>query len=183
VAAGAGMEERVAALMLVNDELKHRLDAQADSAKGIETKAVILIGFAATAIQFLVSHNHRPVWAAFASAAYGIAFATGLWAIRLRHFKAVPEPAFLGAKYEAALAANNVAIREYLLVSLVGTRVDTFAKNDAKIVTKARSWWLSLFALAAGVVLSVVALTGVKSHAGQPAHPPAGRAVHSHAHS
>jgi hypothetical protein len=136
MADGAGMEERVAALVLVNDELKYRLDAQADSAKGIETKAVILVGFAATAVQFVISHNHKPVWAVLAAAAYAIAFGAGLWAIRLRHFKAVPEPAFLGAKYEAALDANTVAIREYLLVSLIGTRIDTFAKNDAKVVTK-----------------------------------------------
>jgi hypothetical protein len=84
MADGAGMEERVAALVLVNDELKYRLDAQADSAKGIETKAVILVGFAATAVQFVISHNHKPVWAALASAAYATAFGAGLWAIRLR---------------------------------------------------------------------------------------------------
>jgi hypothetical protein len=74
MADGAGMEERVAALVLVNDELKYRLDAQADSAKGIETKAVILVGFAATAVQFVISHNHKPVWAVLAAAAYAIAF-------------------------------------------------------------------------------------------------------------
>ena len=153
-----------------------------DSAKGIETKAAILVGFAATAVQFVVSHNNRPVWAALAATAYGVAFATGLWAIRLRHFKAVPEPAFLGAKYEAALAANTLAVREYLLVSLVGTRVDTFAKNDDKIVAKARSWWSSLFALTAGVVLSVVALSGVKIHAERPRQPPTGPTVHGHVH-
>jgi len=50
-----------ATLELLNSELASRLTRQADSLAKIDTKAVFLIGFAATAAQFLATHKHQPV--------------------------------------------------------------------------------------------------------------------------
>jgi hypothetical protein len=50
-------------LELLNDEVASRLTRQSESLAEIGTKAVFLIGFAATAARFLATHKHHDVLA------------------------------------------------------------------------------------------------------------------------
>ncbi|UXX98116.1 hypothetical protein N7U49_48370 (plasmid) [Streptomyces sp. AD2-2] len=83
----AELEAQKDTLELLNNEVAARLTRQSDSLAKIDTKAVFLIGFAATAAQFLATHKHHDVLAYCAFAAYAITLLTGVHTMRVAEHK------------------------------------------------------------------------------------------------
>jgi hypothetical protein len=54
------LQDQKQTLDLINSELAARLARQAESGAKVDTKAIFLVGFAATAVQFLASRSFEP---------------------------------------------------------------------------------------------------------------------------
>ncbi len=65
-------------LELINSELAARLARQAESGAKVDTKAIFLVGFAATAAQSPASRNFEPFTGAAAFTAYAVAIGYGI---------------------------------------------------------------------------------------------------------
>lgn len=143
-------EDRKDTLELINSELAARMARQSDSMSKIDTKAVFLVGFVATAAQFLASHDHQPVIAALAFVAYAVAFVFGVLIFHLADFEDVVP--------RTVLDENARSPKSQALMQLAATRVGMFEKNKEQHDRKAERWTVSLSALAVGFVLSTVAL-------------------------
>jgi hypothetical protein len=86
-------------LKLILEELDAKVTRQIDSTKGIDAKAGILAGFAATAATFLAGRDVQPVLATAAHAAYGVAFVFALTALAVTAYKDVPDARVLVNEY------------------------------------------------------------------------------------
>jgi len=146
------LEERAPTLELINAEITASIARQASSGRNLDTKAVLLIGYAGAAASFLATRHAQPVLAAFAYAAFAAAFAAGIWAAAVREYQDVPEPRRLFTEYLARSRAEALA-------ALAASRVGAFESNTRKQARKARGWWLSLGCLAVGMTLMLFALT------------------------
>ncbi len=69
------LEDQEQTLELINSELAARLARQSESGAKVDTKAIFLVGFAATAAQFLASRSFEPFTGAAAFMAYAVAWA------------------------------------------------------------------------------------------------------------
>ncbi|WP_406452712.1 hypothetical protein OH768_11550 [Streptomyces sp. NBC_01622] len=139
-----------ATLELLNSELASRLTRQSDSLAKIDTKAIFLIGFAATAAQFLATHKHQPVLTYVAFAAYALALAAGMQTFRVadhRDLEARP-----------LLDAHAGLLKGQALAALAAARVVIFERNQERERQKAKLWGISLWSLVVGLVLSTAAL-------------------------
>src|SRR5260370_17645936 len=63
-------EPQAETLDLINSEISASLARQSDSGKNIDTKAVVLVGYAVAAAAFLATRHAQPVLAALAYIAY-----------------------------------------------------------------------------------------------------------------
>ncbi|MBT2511336.1 hypothetical protein J7I98_37085 [Streptomyces sp. ISL-98] len=146
----AELEAQEPTLELLNNEAASRLTRQSDSLAKIDTKAVFLIGFAATAAQFLATHKHHDVLAYCAFAAYAVSLLAGVQAFRVAEYKDLePRP----------LVVNYVRLPKGLaLIRLAASRASLFEENQRRQQKKARYWLVSLWSLIVGLVLSTVAL-------------------------
>jgi multidrug transporter EmrE-like cation transporter len=144
------MEERAPTLELINVEITASIARQATSGRNLDTKAVLLIGYAGAAASFLATRHAKPVLAAFAYAAYAAAAAAGIWVAAVRVYQDVPEPRRLFTEYLARSRAETLA-------ALAASRVDAFESNTRKQARKATAWWISLGCLAAGMILMILA--------------------------
>jgi hypothetical protein len=106
-------------LDLINTELTGRLARQTESGSKIDTKAIFLAGFAATATQFLATRHPQPLLATLAFAAYGVAIVSGTLTQALTKYGDVPRPRILLTQY-------GLATKEKTLVDLAVERVNTF---------------------------------------------------------
>jgi hypothetical protein len=146
----AELQAQETTLELLNSEAASRLARQADSLAKIDTKAVLLIGFAATAAQFLATHKHHDVLAYLAFAAYAVTLLTGVQTIRVAEHKDLePRP---------MLVAHVRSSKGQALIELAASRVSIFEKNKRRHELKARYWAVSLWSLVMGLGLSTVAL-------------------------
>ena len=149
-------------LDLINSELAGRLDRQDQSGSRIDTKATLLVGFAATAAQFLATRHAQPVLQAMAFAAYAVAFCLGVWTLAVAPYKDI-EPRKL-------LDGHAMLPKEEVLAHLAATRVKIFEINKRKHDRKSVTWWLSLVALSIGLVFSAVSIVQTSNH-GSPGRP------------
>jgi hypothetical protein len=141
-------------LELINNEVTARLAAQVDSATGIDTKAGVLVGYAGAAASFLATRHAQPVLAALAYVAFGAAVGFGVWAYAIRKvYGAVPKPRKLFTQYRERPKAE-------VLAALAATRVLAIERNGTELDLKVKRWWISLGALAAGMVLMISAIVG-----------------------
>jgi hypothetical protein len=138
-------------LELINTEVTASLARLSDSGTSIDTKAAILVGYAAAAASFLATRHAEVVLAALAYAAYGLAAGFGIWAYAVRLYQDVPEPRQLFNGYHAQPRAQ-------VLAAMAATRVEAFESNARKHARKARRWWMSILSLAVGVTLMLIAL-------------------------
>lgn len=146
----AELEAQQPTLELLNSETASRLARQSDSLAKIDTKAVFLIGFAATAAQFLATHKHHGVLAYFAFAAYAVTLLTGVQTIRVTEHKDLELRPMLNA---------HVRLPKYqVLAQLAASRAAIFEENQRRHELKARYWSVSLWSLVVGLGLSTVAL-------------------------
>src|SRR5258708_37515786 len=76
-------EPQAETLDLINSEISASLARQSDSGKNIDTKAVVLVGYAVAAAAFLATRHAQPVLAALAYIAYAAAGPLRDWAYGL----------------------------------------------------------------------------------------------------
>jgi hypothetical protein len=144
--------QQVETLELINAEVTASLARQSDAGGSIDTKAVILVGYAAAVASFLATRHAEPVLAMLAYAAYGIAAGFGIWAYAVRFYQDVPEPRQLFNGYLSRPKAE-------VLAALAATRVEVFESNERKHVRKVRRWQISVVSLVVGVALMLLAMT------------------------
>ncbi|MBT2511586.1 hypothetical protein J7I98_38570 [Streptomyces sp. ISL-98] len=143
----AELEAQKSTLELLNSEASSRLARQSDSLAKIDTKAVFLIGFAATAAQFLATHKHHDV---LAFAAYAVTLLTGVQTIRVAEHKDL--------ELSPMLVAYVRSPKSRVLAELAASRALVFEKNKRRHELKARYWVVSLWSLVVGLGLATVAL-------------------------
>jgi hypothetical protein len=143
---------QVETLELINDEIADSLARQSDAGSKIDTKAVVLVGYAGAASSFLAARHVQPVLAGLAYAAYAAAAGFGIWAYAVRLYRDVPTPRNLFNGYLYRSKAETLA-------ALAATRVGAFEDNAPKHRQKARRWLVSLTCLVAGVILMILAVT------------------------
>jgi hypothetical protein len=154
-------------LELINSELTARLVRQSGASAQIDTKAVLLVGYAVAASAFLATRHVQPVLAGIAYAAYASAAGFGIWAYAVGAYHDVPRPRQLLNEYAAKTKSDTLA-------ALAATRVRAFEANAARQDRKAARWKMSLVTLMIGVVLMLASiLVHTQSHGR-----PAGRAHH-----
>ncbi|MBZ6107956.1 hypothetical protein KVH20_37110 [Streptomyces olivaceus] len=146
----AELEEQKDTLELLNSEAASRLTRQSESLAKIDTKAVLLIGFAATAAQFLATRAHHDVLAYCALAAYAVTLLTGVQTIRVAEHKEL--------ELRPMLAAHVRSPKSRVLAELAATRASIFEQNKRRHECMARYWTVSLWSLIAGLSLSTAAL-------------------------
>ena len=150
------LKQHAAALELISTEVTASLARQSDAGRSIDTKAILLVGYAGAGSSFLATrHGHaEPVLAALAFAAYGLAAGFGIWAYAVRLYQDVPEPRRL---FNAYLTKTKPQV----LAALAATRVEDFENNARQRSRKARRWWMSMISLVVAITLMLLALTGV----------------------
>ena len=146
-------QQHTATLELLNTEVTARLARQSAAGSSIDTKAVILIGYAGAASSFLTTRHAVPVLAALAYTAYGMAAGFGIWASAVRVYQDVPDPRQLLNRCHALSKAQ-------VLTALAATRVAAFESNARRNDRKVRWWRISVVSLVVGVTLMIFALTG-----------------------
>jgi hypothetical protein len=139
-------------LDLINNEITARLARQYDSVTSIDTKAVVLVGYAGTAAAFLTTRHAQPVLATLAYVAFAVASGFGIWAYAVTNYTEVPTPGKLYEKYRQKPKAD-------VLAALAATRADAFVDNKALLEWKLARWWISLASLAVGMTLMIFSLT------------------------
>lgn len=146
-------------LALINSEVAAILAQQADDSAKIETKAVVLVGYAGALSAFLATRHSQPLLAIFAYIAYAITAGLGITA-----FMAAPR---LRSSLAPRTLFANYADRTYgeTLAALAATRVKIFESNGPGLQTKARIAQMSLAALVLGVPLMVAAIIVTPGHA------------------
>lgn len=152
------LEKQLQTLVLLNDELKYRLQLQREAIDRTDTKTTLLTGLIAVGSQVLVANRDRvgAVWLGFSLAAAALAMASGLWSIRLRPYFDVPKADALVAKY-------GHSSPEHVLAALAGTRVIAVERNSKSHRRRVILWWACLVFLAATVLLATIGfLRGAK---------------------
>jgi len=139
-------------LELINTEVTASLARLSDSGSSIDTKAAILVGYAAVAASFLATRHAQPVLAALACAAYGLSAGFGIWAYAVRLYQDVPDPRQLFNTYYTQPKTQVLAV-------LAATRAEAYETNARNHVSKARRWWICVLSLVVGVILMLFALT------------------------
>ena len=100
----------VETLNLANELLRERLEAQKSGIERIEAKALALLGFAALALQFLVTRVDGGGWMIAALIFYGFTLASGLAAIALYEHEYPPSPGRLVDAYlEVSRATSSTS--------------------------------------------------------------------------
>jgi hypothetical protein len=148
------IDEDLENLELVNAELASRLDRQGHSLSRIEAKAIVMLGFAATAIQFLATRD--PFWTSWsilfglvAFVAYIGSFAFGVWSLRVAKSRDL-EP---GELRRLATGRKADTLRQ-----LIWARRTIFDTNKRTAQRKADAWRWSFVLLTAGLLSSVVCI-------------------------
>ncbi|MFH8873205.1 hypothetical protein [Streptomyces griseus] len=172
------LQERESNLELINSEIASRMARQSEAGSKVDTKAVFVVGFAATAAQFLAARPFEPHTGTAAFVAYGLATVVGISIFSL-------------AKYEdidprGVLDNHGREEKSTTLMALAATRVTMFEKNLKVHRRKTQRWTISLAAIAVGICLSTVSIvlhTGAHDREpgkpGKPA-PSASSAAQSH---
>lgn len=148
------LQPYVETLEVINTEVTASLARQSEAGKSIDTKAVILVGYAVAASSFLATRHSSAVLAVLAYAAYGLAAGFGIWAYAVSLYQDVPEPRQF---FNGYLTRSKVQT----LAALAATRVEVFESNERKHARKAKLWWISVASLIVGVTLMVLALSSV----------------------
>ncbi|WP_228049481.1 hypothetical protein [Streptomyces justiciae] len=144
------LQQQEQTLELINSELAARLARQAESGAKVDTKAIFLVGFAATAAQFLASRSYEPFTGAAAFLAYAVAIGFGIAIFNLAEYEDLKPRETLDTYARSTKGAT--------LGALAGTRVGFFEKNEAVHQRKTKRWTVALAAVGAGICLSTVSL-------------------------
>ena len=125
----AELEAQESTLEFLNSATAARLARQVDALAKIDTKAVFLIGFAATTAQFLAMHKHHtalawPGLACCAIAAYAISLLAGVQTFRVAaHNDLEPRP---------MIATHVRSTKSRVLIELAASRALIFEENKKR---------------------------------------------------
>ncbi|MFF4031743.1 hypothetical protein ACFYZ2_18690 [Streptomyces sviceus] len=144
------LREQEPTLELINSELASRMARQSESGAKVDTKSVFLVGFAATATQFLASRSFEPFSGTAAFAAYAVAIGFGISIVNLSEYEDISP--------REVLDTHGRSTKGAALVALAATRVGMFEKNARLHTRKTRRWTISLTMLVIGVCLSTVSI-------------------------
>ena len=139
-------EEREATYRFINDEITDQHHLVMEQARGLDTKATVLAGFAAAGVSFLLTHPRGTIWWA-ALACYLAALALALGALWPRRWHALDLTTLQEELSEAAPV--------FVVGKVAGAKVAVVGWNSAKAQLKALLWTASVVVLAAGAGLSV----------------------------
>ena len=143
------LQDRESNLELLHTEVKQRLESQSKAIERIETKAVVMAGFSVTAVQFVLSRQaHTAVWVV-ALALFALSFVAALGVISLTKYQDPPNPAALVERYQEVRRADTLG-------SLIGIKVEAYAKNASPAKRKVVLSWASAGLLVAGLGLATV---------------------------
>ncbi len=140
-----------ATLELAERVVRDRLQAQRTAIERIETKATVLLGFAAAAVQFVLRSETSGGWLIASLVFYGLSLLAGLAAIGLYEHRYPPEPGRLVQAYLDLPKAHVLDV-------LVRSRAEAFYENGRHMRRKRWAWQATLISLVVAVVLSAVAL-------------------------
>lgn len=168
------LRERESNLELINSEIASRMARQSEAGAKVDTKAVFVVGFAATAGQFLAARSFEPYTGTAAFVAYAVAIGAGISVFSLAKYEDIDPRAVLDGHGRGEKSAT--------LIVLAATRVTMFETNGEVHRRKTKRWTISLTATVVGICLSTVSIvlhTGVHDRQpGKPASPSASAQPH-----
>jgi hypothetical protein len=148
--ADAQADAHAETLAFLNTELAGRLERQSDSLDKLDTKAVLVVGYALAAVAFLATRSAELILAILTYIAYAAAAGFGLAAVAVRKYHDI-EPRVLFSQYwdrSAATAAAALAVQ----------RVEHYEFNDSRLKAKTCQWKISVAALLIGTMLMTAAI-------------------------
>ncbi|MFD4786253.1 hypothetical protein ACFWN1_04080 [Streptomyces sp. NPDC058459] len=144
------LQARESNLELINSEIAARMARQSEAGAKVDTKAVFVVGFAATAAQFLAARPFEPYTGIAAFVAYAVSIGVGISIFSLAKYEDI-EP-------RAVLDSHGRDEKPTTLMALAATRVTMFETNGAAHERKTKRWVVSLTAIAVGICLSTVSV-------------------------
>jgi hypothetical protein len=139
-------EQREATYRFLNDEISGQHQMLMEEARGLDTKATLVAGFAAAGVSYLLATRRHTIWW-LALAGYLAALALALAALWPRRWDGLDPAALRDELSEAA---------PVFVVGLVaGSKVTIYERNFNKARAKAVFWTASVAAFAVGSGLSV----------------------------
>ena len=136
---------------ILNEELRHRLDIQRSAAERVETKAAILLGFAATAMQFVVGRDEASPLETATVIAWCATIIACLAVVTVRPSGELDPEDFVNDLWSADAPFAHT--------KLVRTRLYEFERNRRRLTIRTRAWLLSSRCLAAAGILSALHLS------------------------
>jgi hypothetical protein len=146
IGAAADDEQRESTYRFLNDEISSQHQMLMEEARGLDTKATVVAGFAAAAVSFLLANRRESIWWS-AVAAYLLALVLALGALWPRRWHGLIPAALRDELSEAAPV--------FVVGQVAGSKVEIYEKNHSLAGTKAVLWSISVGFLAAGSGLSV----------------------------
>lgn len=144
------LRERESNLELINSEIASRMARQSEAGVKVDTKAVFIVGFAATAAQFLAVRSFEPYTGTAAFVAYAVAIGVGISIFSLANYEDIDPRGVLDVHGREEKSAT--------LMALAATRVNMFEKNSKVHGRKTKRWAVSLAAITVGICLSTVSI-------------------------
>ena len=139
-------EQRESTYRFLNDEIGAQHALLLEAARGTDTKATVVAGFAAAAISFLLDTPREALWWA-ALGCYGSSFAAALAAMWPRRWEGL-DPAELQQELSDASPV-------FVIGQVAGSKAEVFVRNQTKVQGKAVLWAMSVMLLGSGTALSV----------------------------
>ncbi len=143
-------EEKVErTLELINDEITQQDQTLLDFARGIDTKATFLAGFAVTAISFLLGHRRGSLWVV-SIVVLGVGFVLALAALWPRRWNGL-KPSTLVRRYSSV--SPLVALGRVIRV-----KEEIYERNHRLARAKTWLWVSSVAMLGLGGVLMIASV-------------------------
>ena len=138
---------------ILNEEMRHRLEIQRSAAERVEAKAAIVLGFAATAMQFVISRNQSSDFETVSIAAWALAIAASLVVISVRASGELDPRSFVEDLWNAdAPFAHS---------KLTRTRLHEFEHNGGRLTIRVIAWQVAgLFVAVAGILSALHLMNG-----------------------
>jgi hypothetical protein len=146
IGAAATDEERQATYRVLNSEIDARHDLLVDEARGLDTKATVVAGFAAASISFLLGTRRGLAWDVALIGDLG-ALALAIATLWPRRWAGI-EPRRLSNELGNGAPA-------FVLGEIVGTKVGIYERNSRRAVAKVVLWTASVALLSVGTVVSI----------------------------
>lgn len=146
IGAAENDEQREATYRFLNDEISAEHARLMEEARGMDTKATVVAGFAAAAISFLLDSRRGALWwtgLAFYMASFTVALAV-MWPRR-----------WDGLTPSAVRDELGEAAPVFVVGQVAGSKVLVYERNQLRARTKALLWVLSVLLLAGGIGFSV----------------------------